>query len=333
MMTDKTKAGVTPPQATARAGTAKAPVKQRPAAPKKTTAKTTTTTSSTKKAAAEKAAAKHAVTAKAPGNRALRENASQREPVSKAAALDNKKKREPINRHNLSEPNLTEPDNPVAARLLQTRLRLNLSQAKMARRIVIFDPKPTENQLAAAQNDPKSEIVKLSGSSYGVRKPMTRPAYASYEKGNVIPAINVVEDMAAGLGVSPAWLAFGIEGAYIQAFRFDEETSKFVEASGTWGNMDLSWVPDDTVIFQAQHYVGDLVPGDAAIISKTTPDTRIGKYLIAEGSKPSISEVSQSPNGAKLRVYNAGDPTQYRDVEPGEISFLGKVIGTIRRAA
>lgn len=73
----------------------------------------------------------------------------------------------------------------LGRRISERRLHLGLSPDDVAGAVEFW-------------NDSKKEWVKLS-----------RAAYVMYERGDVVPDIHKVEQIAKALDCSPAWLAFG----------------------------------------------------------------------------------------------------------------------------
>ena len=206
-------------------------------------------------------------------------------------------------------------DNPntVGNRLAARRLELNMTQAEVAEK-VFFQPKT------------------------GTRKhdsvPLSRNAYCMYETDSVEPDLPKIEAIAKVLGVTPQWLAFGIdERKPVKAFTYvaGKKQAESWVIPEDWLIDNLAAKPEDVDLHLVQEYNADFSPGDVAIIKRdVAPTTASEKFLFVYKDKARIAHITKPHRSKKLRVFKEADAKNgFEEILASRVQILGRVVGRV----
>lgn len=176
----------------------------------------------------------------------------------------------------------------------------------------------------------------------------SRATIVQYEQNNILPPIDVVEDIAKKLQVSPSFLAYGEatvpglskslemttfaenrvgkDGSYVSgAYAFNIETVN--EFGVEPGNFEAYVLNHDAPQF-------DLRSGDRLFIdnSVNAPTNDRDTYLLKTGQGVEIVRIEPdftAKAGGQIRM--TGPKGQSLTAKPGELEFIGAVVATLRK--
>lgn len=177
----------------------------------------------------------------------------------------------------------------------------------------------------------------VTGRMKGDTYPLSRTAYSMYETDSVTPVLDVLEQIAYALRTSPSYIAFG-QGSRdpVLMLGWRRKIDEFV-AVDTW-DIPNAWLretfdlePSDVALVQVQEFIPHLNPGDVALVQRDVEPTRAGAnfaYGLCGSEGILIHQITRPARAGPYRVYTS-DLKRHRDVEPGDLKIIGKVIGKV----
>lgn len=201
-------------------------------------------------------------------------------------------------------------------RLKEKRDALGLSQLDVARQIIFWNNKQHEHKV------------------------LSRSAYCMYESGEVVPDLSKIVLLATVLKCDPQWLAFGIGEQSTDMPGMIEEVDYIADgevwiALKPW-TFDEDWIvsrfevtPEALALYTVNDFSTNLKPGDVAVVRRgSEPGSSHAEYVYAQNGIASVASITRPHRNGPYRVYSA-DRKKFDEVDPGELHFLGKVVGKV----
>jgi len=183
----------------------------------------------------------------------------------------------------------------------------------------------------------------------------SRQAVAQWERGSAMPSYSMMPELARALGVSPAWLSFGVTGTNNKAsVRASDQAAQTIRINhvqfgqsldarkivAQWGVPKTAFAlldgagRNDVIITEVNSKVvaGKYESGDLVYIN--THDKRPDGGVIAywDGMGIAFAFAAVIPSKANPKIHLTGQNLDF-STDLDDIEIIGKVIGNIRMGA
>lgn len=190
---------------------------------------------------------------------------------------------------------------------------------------------------------------KLTQAEVAQKLEKSRATVVQYEQNNILPPLNVVEEMAELLGVTPSFLAYGeasVPGLHRSSMemvtfgerRVAKDGNAVVSAYAFSRELtdDLGVAPENIEAFVLSHDAPafELRAGDRLFIDKsiTSPVHDRDTYLLKTGNGVEVVRVEPMLTAKKGgEIQMSGPKGQSWSVKESELEFVGAIVATLRK--
>ncbi|USM11570.1 LexA family transcriptional regulator [Citromicrobium phage vB_CbaS-RXM] len=174
----------------------------------------------------------------------------------------------------------------------------------------------------------------------------SRASMVHYEQNKTVIPLDVIEDIANRLGVSPEYIAFGragitgVKNAEEEILVIDELTSKDgkLVTTGGWAiptsmfeELHMPRTALKAVCVPTDEPKLELARGDRVVVDTHATVSKDGLYVVSTAFGVRVVRVSMGFSiGGAIKIISGTDSTE-ETIDPNDLELVGRVVGIFRR--